>query len=238
MKLSVIIPAFNEERCLPATLTAIRNALSASQFPAEVIVVDNNSLDTTPLIAEQHGAKVIAETHRNISTVRNTGARNAKGDLLIFIDADTRVPVGLFEKIVEVMKDERCFGGAAGVDYERFRRWWVRLYAGGWEFWGRLFNMAQGANQFCRRTTFERVGGFDQTIFVGEDIEFYWRLSQFAKSNGGYLKFIKHPRVTTSSRRFDKMSLSKTLLLTNPMFIRLAWRRKGFWKDWYHEAVR
>lgn len=238
MKLSIIIPAYNEERCLPATLQSIQNALSLTQNPSEIIVVDNDSNDRTGTIAEESGATVIVETRHNISRVRNTGAAQATGDVLIFIDADTRVPETLFQAIDAALHDEKCLGGAVGVDYERFRRWWVRLYASGWEFCGRLFNMAQGAAQFCRRQTFEQVGGYDDTIFVGEDVEFYWRLARFVKSTNGYLKFIEHPRVTTSTRRFDKMSLWKTLLLTHPVFIRLLWRKKRFWNDWYRNAVR
>ncbi len=172
------------------------------------------------------------------SRVRNTGAKNSTGDVLIFIDADTLVPDTLFHKITVVMEDEKCFGGAVAVGYEGFERKWMRFYLLGWAFWGKFFNMAQGAAQFCRKSIFEELEGYDQTIFMGEDVEFYWRLSKFAKRNKGYLYFVEHPKVITSTRRFDKMSLWKTFLLTHPIFIRLTWRKKSYWKDWYEKAVR
>jgi glycosyltransferase involved in cell wall biosynthesis len=238
MKLSVIIPAFNEENYLPATLESIRRSLGGVVIPAEIITVDNESTDRTAQIAAEQGAKVVSEKVRNISKVRNTGANNADGDILIFIDADTRVPGGLFEKIAEVMTEEKCFGGAVAVDYERFERLSMRLYQKGWKFWGEVFNMKQGAAQFCRREIFEQINGYDETIFLGEDIEFYWRLTKFARSGGGHLSFIEKPKVVTSARRFDKMSLWKTFLLTNPFFIFPNRRRKSVWKDWYEKAVR
>jgi len=238
MKLSVIIPAYNEELALPETLKRIGKALSIAACPSEIIVVDNDSQDKTKQLAEAFGAKVFLEKEHNISKVRNTGERNSSGDVLIFIDADTLVPDTLFKKIADVMEDEKCFGGAVAVEYGDFERKWMRFYLKGWTFWGKFFNMAQGAAQFCRRSNFKELEGYDQTIYMGEDVEFYWRLSKFAKQSKGYLFFVEHPRVKTSARRYDKMSLWKTFLLTHPIFIRLTWRKKSCWKDWYEKAVR
>ena len=76
------------------------------------IVVDNESEDKTRQIAESFGAKVVSESVHNIAKVRNTGGKNASGDVLIFVDADTLVPETLFRKIADAMEDEKCFGGA------------------------------------------------------------------------------------------------------------------------------
>jgi glycosyltransferase involved in cell wall biosynthesis len=252
MKLSVIIPAYNEEQCLPQSLERIgkalsiagcssENANSSSELAccfSEIIVVNNDSQDRTKRVAEDFGAKVVFEKEHNISRVRNTGAAHSDGEVLVFIDADTLVPDTLFQKIKAAMEDENYFGGAVAVEWGELQRKWMRLYLLGGKFWTTVFNMKQGAAQFCRRSVFEKLGGYDPTIFMGEDVEFYWRLSRFARLNGGHVYFIEDPKVITSARRFDRMSLSKTLLLTNPMFIRLAWRRKSYWKDWYEQAAR
>jgi glycosyltransferase involved in cell wall biosynthesis len=222
MKISVIIPAYNEERCLPETLRRIGRALSIAARPSEVVVVDNDSDDRT----------------KRVATVRNAGAAGSTGDVLIFIDADTLVPGTLFRNIAAALEDERCLGGAVAVEYGALARRWMRFYLAGWRFWGKVFNMKQGAAQFCRRRVFEELGGYDRTIFMGEDVEFYWRLAKLAQRERGYLHFVEEPRVTTSARRYDRMSLWKTLLLTHPVFIRLTWRRKSYWKDWYEKAVR
>lgn len=238
MKISVIIPAYNEAKYLPATLEKIRVALSKVDGDSEIIVVDNKSTDASGQIAGGFGAKVLTETEHNIGKVRNTGAKSAGGDVLVFVDADTLVPETLLQKIADAMTDDKCFGGAVAVGYEPFRRKWMKWYLKGWEFWGSFFNMKQGAAQFCRKPIFEELKGYDETIYMGEDIMFYWRLSKLAKKKGGYLSFIENPKVTTSARRFDKMSLGKTFLLTHPLFILLTSKKKRFWRDWYEKAIR
>jgi glycosyltransferase involved in cell wall biosynthesis len=238
MKISIVIPAYNEENYLPATLVKIGAALANVGCDSETIVVDNESTDKTRLIAESFGAKFFTETERNIAKVRNTGAKNSGGDVLIFVDADTLVPDSLFQKIADVMRDKKCFGGAVAVGYGEFRRKWMKFYLCGWQFWGAFFNMKQGATQFCRKSVFENLGGYDETIYIGEDVMFYWRLSKFARRANGYLFFIENPKVVTSARRFDKMSIWKILLLTHPLFILLTLKRKKFWRDWYENAVR
>ncbi|HEY0005482.1 MAG TPA: glycosyltransferase [Pyrinomonadaceae bacterium] len=238
MMISVVVPAYNEEKYLPETLKRIAQGLSVAGCPSEIVVVDNDSQDRTKEIAKGFGAGVFTETDHNIARVRNTGAENSKGDLLIFVDADTLVPDSLFLKIAEVMRDENCLGGAVSVEYEEFQRRWVRFYILGWKFWETVFNTKQGATQFCRRTVFSELGGYDVGVYVGEDVEFYWRLSKLAKQKAAFVSFIENPKVKTSARRFDKMSWWKTLLLTNPFFIALAWKRKRFWQDWYEKAVR
>ncbi len=238
MKISVVIPAYNEENYLPATLEKIRAGLENIDCDSETIVVDNESSDKTQLIAKHFGAQVLTETEHNIAKVRNTGAKNATGDVLIFIDADTLVPETLFQKIAAAMRDKNCFGGAVAVDYEQFERRWMKYYLLGGKLWLKLFNAKQGATQFCRSEIFQKLGGYDESIYMGEDVEFYWRLSKFAKEKGGRLFFVENPKVTTSARRFDKMSLWKTLVLTNPIFFLFTAKRKRFWRDWYEKPVR
>lgn len=238
MKLSIIIPAYNEQICLPKTLAAIDSALEKIHFPNEIIVVDNESTDKTAQIARGFGDAVVSETEHNIAKVRNSGANFATGDVLIFIDADTLVPETLFQKIADRMKDENCFGGAVAVDYGEFKRKWMRFYLRGWQFWGTLFNMKQGAAQFCRKSVFEELKGYDATIYMGEDVIFYWRLSKFARRKNATLFYIETPKVTTSPRRFDEMNLWKTFLLTHPLFILLAKKKEKFWRDWYEKLTR
>ena len=213
-------------------------ALKGREADAEVIVVDNMSTDQTARIAAGAGATVIEERVRNIGAVRNAGAAAATGEVFVFIDADTFVPETLFLKIHEVMADPKCFGGAVAYMYGKFRRWWMNWYAKGWEFWGRVFNMKGGAAQFCRASAFHAIGGYDESVYLGEDIEFYWTLQKYARESGGRLEFIDEPRVTPSTRRFDNMSAFKTLVVTHPVYIWINRKRAGAWKDWYEKAVR
>ncbi len=236
MKLSVIIPAFNEARCLPDTLAALQQA--AAGMSSELIVVDNQSTDDTRAIAERCGAIVASERIHNIARVRNTGAAKATGDLLVFVDADTVVPPTLLQHIQNVMHRDACVGGAVAVAYTPIRRAWMRWYLKGWAFWGRVFNMKQGAAQFCRVDAFRDVGGYDESIYVGEDIAFYWALARHARRTGRTLHFIEHPKVITSSRRFDGLNPWQVLVLTHPLVIWLNWRRASLWTSWYDTPVR
>ena len=236
MKLSIIIPAYNEENYLPATLDAI-NAAKASD--TEVLVVDNQSTDATRDIAVGRGAKVVTEIEHNIGKVRNTGAEAASGDVLVFIDADSIVRVGIFEKIVEAASDERCVGGYAAVEYEPIQnrtlvRWFTKLYP----ILGEWMKMRGGALQFCRPRVFRDLGGFDTTIYVGEDIDFAWRLDRLARDRDSHTAFIELPKVLTSSRRWQQMGFIRLMFFTHPITVFAARRVRYFWKDWYENAIR
>ena len=236
--ISVIVPAYNEEKLLPATLAAINNAL-VGVAARELIVVDNESSDKTREIAEKAGARVVTESVHNISRVRNAGAEKATGDVLIFIDADTVVRQGVFEKIEGAMAHPKCFGGSVAVEYEGpYTRFWMGFFMKLWVVLGKFTKMRQGALQFCRRDIFRQLGGYDETIYVGEDIDFHWRLDKLARRHGGHTSFIEEPRVVTSSRRWNRMGLIRMLFFTHPITIFLAWRTRSFWKDWYESAIR
>jgi glycosyltransferase involved in cell wall biosynthesis len=238
VKLSIVIPAYNEENYLPQTLDALNDALE--KIPqAEIIVVDNLSTDATPEIGKHYGAKVFIEYVRNIGAVRNAGAENATGDVLVFIDADTIVRPGVFEKLVEAMSDENCFGGSGAVEYEPIESrvvvaWFMLL----WPILGKLTNMHGGALQFCRADIFREIGGYDTTIYVGEDIDFHWRLDRLARDRNAHTAFVEEPKVLTSSRRWNRMGLVRMLFFTHPITVLLAWRMRSMWKDWYEDAIR
>lgn len=241
MNLTVIVPAFNEADYLPATLEAIEAAAEHSRVRSgadvDVLVVDNNSTDETAAIASSKGAAVVQEPVQGIARARNTGARHAQGDVLVFVDADVLLSPALLEAIQEAMSDPACVGGGVDVEY-RPERWSMRLYLRAWRLLARLMRLVQGATQFCRRDVFKQVGGYDERAWIGEDVDFYRSMERLARSAGGTVRFIEHPRVQASSRRFDRWPLWKTLLWTNPLFIALFRRRKAFWAGWYRRPVR
>ena len=113
--LSVVIPAFNEELYLPETLSRLRDAISACTCGVEIVVVDNQSGDRTADVARSFGATVIQEAVHNVARVRNAGANVARGDVLVFVDADTAVPRRFLERIAEAMTDSACMGGTADI---------------------------------------------------------------------------------------------------------------------------
>lgn len=241
MKLSIIIPAFNEEAYLPSTLDAIQTAAAhlraRSNVGIAIIVVDNNSEDDTAAVARSKGAMVVHEPVQGIARARNAGADYAEGDVFVFVDADVILPPTLLEEIHAAMSDPACVGGAVVVEYRPKRRT-MRLYLRAWRILSRLTGMAQGATQFCRKSVFDEVGGYDKKAWIGEDADFFWALKKYAKRTDLTVRFIRDPRVRASSRRFDKWPVWKILVWTNPVFIVLFRRRKAFWSGWYSRAVR
>src|SRR5436190_1863800 len=115
--ISFIVPAHNEELWIGKCLLSIRSATRAVVEPYEVIVVDDASTDGTSGISEQMGARTIRVEHRNISAVRNAGARAACGDVFIFVDADTQVNQKAVAAALSAL-GRGAVGGACVFDFD------------------------------------------------------------------------------------------------------------------------
>ena len=157
--------------------------------------------------------------------------------MLFFLDADTLVPPTVLARVVTVMSDPLSVGGAVDVHHCPSRAS-VRLYLHFWRVVGRLCGMAQGAAQFWDREQFFIHGGYDETIYMGEDVDFYWRMKRAARKQGRKLCYISDVQVLPSPRRFDRWPLWKTLVWTNPVLVVLLRHRKGPWRGWYEDVPR
>jgi glycosyltransferase involved in cell wall biosynthesis len=111
--ISFIIPAHNEERLIGHTLHQLARAALAAGHPFEVVVVDDASNDRTAAIAREHGARVIAVSHRQIAASRNAGARAASGVMFVFVDADTIVNEAVISAAVRAINQGAVGGGCA-----------------------------------------------------------------------------------------------------------------------------
>src|SRR5688572_20256314 len=112
--ISFVVPAHNEQTCLPATLTAIHNSARACNQEYEIIVVDDASMDATAEIASAHQALVVSVNHRQIAATRNSGARAATGERIFFVDADTLINTRTLQKALQAM-DRGAVGGGGSV---------------------------------------------------------------------------------------------------------------------------
>ena len=232
MRVSVIIPAWNEEAYVGNTLHALQTSAAECSIPVDVIVVDNLSSDETAGIAREAGADVVQEPVHNVALVRNAGARAAQGDILVFLDADTIVPPHFLPRIVQVMQAPAWCGGAADLIHRPSSRL-ARAYLLAWRMLGKVLGLAQGAAQFCRSDAFKHLGGYDETLFMGEDVDFYWRLRRYGK-----VEFLKDVQVVPSPRRFDSWPLWRILLWTNPLFVIFFRRFPHAWPGWYSHPPR
>jgi glycosyltransferase involved in cell wall biosynthesis len=204
--ISFIIPAHNEEACLPATLDALIAPADKVGHPYELIVVNDSSTDATGEVARRRGVRVIDVAYRHIAATRNAGARAARGDILFFVDADTHANDGAIAAGLTAIA-QGAVGGGCHFRYDGWIPWWARLLLPLGNAAGRLLTVSGGAFLFCRRSDFEAVGGFCERYFAAEDLAFVKAL----KRRGRFV--IPRPTVLTSNRKLCTMSLGRAVAL-------------------------
>jgi len=198
--LSFVIPAYNEEFELLETIRAIRTAADAATTQQyEIIVVDDGSTDRTADIATAEGTRLIQIQRRHIAASRNAGAHAANGDILFFVDADTRISPAHISGAIDALQ-AGCAGGGARVAIEGFVPLWARIFV---RLFGIVYfgnNLGAGAFLFTTSDNFEKAGGFDEQLFIGEEVYF----SQALKKLGRF-RLLKTP-VLTSGRKLRMYS--------------------------------
>ena len=204
-RFSLVIPAYNEAAWLPALLDTVDTARAQYRGGAEaieVIVANNASTDATAMIAKARGCRVTNVEKRMIAAARNGGAALALGEIICFIDADSRMHADTFNAIDAVLAERNVIVGATGVRPERwslgiFVTWLIAIPL--------VFLMKMDAGVvFCRRTDFEAVGGYDETLYYAEDVKLMIDLKRLGRTRGQHFKRPKGVLVITSSRKFDK----------------------------------
>lgn len=205
MRFSLIVPARNEERYLPRlldTVDAARARFGGGPEAVETIVADNVSTDCTAQIAHQHGCRVVTVEKRVIAAVRNGGARAARGEILAFVDADTRIHPETFNAIDTLMASGRVVAGATGIRLERMSL--------GLAFTLALFlpmvwttGLDTGVT-FCRKDDFETVGGYNENRRFAEDVQFLFDLKRLGRRRGQRLARARSAKAIASVRKFDR----------------------------------
>lgn len=213
MKISVIVPAFNEEKLLSESLRAMRSAMSAFTergWETELIVCDNNSSDRTGAIAKEEGAAVVFEPVNQISRARNTGARSASGDWLLFIDADSLPSAALLADMAGVVSGGGCLAGGSTVQMENGGLI-LNCLAFGWNSISRLRRWAAGSFVFVEREAFRELDGFSEELYASEEIELFQRLKRLARTRQKRIAILtKHP-LSTSARKVKLYSMGEWL---------------------------
>ena len=192
--ISIVIPAYNEESLIAATLRAVRGSADAAGEPYEIIVADDGSTDRTAEIARAGGAQVVSVQVRQIAAARNAGARVAAGDLLVFVDADTLVSPAVLQGAIAAVR-AGAVGGGSAAQTDSSDPWWgppLMVFAS-WLM--RTLGWAAGCFVFVRTDVFRRVGGFDELYFASEEIH----LSRAVKKHGRFV--ILREAVITSGRK-------------------------------------
>lgn len=197
--ISFVVPAYNEEHFLGRTLASIRVAADALCEPYEVIVADDGSTDATAAVAASFGTQVVSVQHRQIAATRNSGARKSSGEFLIFIDADTVVNETVVRAAVDAMR-QGAVGGGSSVRFDGRVPLYARILLPVMVRVFRAARLASGCFLFCTRNAFERVGGFDETLFGSEELT----MSRALKRVGRFV--VLRQEVITSGRKLRQYS--------------------------------
>jgi glycosyltransferase involved in cell wall biosynthesis len=231
MKISVIIPAFNEERLLGETLGKVSAALEAfveRGWETEIIVCDNNSNDRTAEVARAGGARVVFEPVNQIGRARNTGAATASGDWFLFVDADTHPSYDLLRDVAGQIQGGQCLAGGSTVCMHcdhTLANWALK----GWNRLSKLCRLMAGSFIFCEADAFRSVGGFSNVLFVGEEIDLSQKLKRVARKQSRRIVILHQHPITTSPRKIHLYSKGEYLAFMARLFFTLGrakrWRK-------------
>jgi rSAM/selenodomain-associated transferase 2 len=215
--ISIIIPALNEAQNIERTITSAQASESSSTAAVEIIVVDGGSTDATVEIAQALGAKIISAEQGRAHQM-NGGAQAASGRILLFLHADTCLPIG-FDRLVYATLQQppspllkTTIAGAFELKINGAARG-LRLVEWGVKWRSRWWQMPYGDQAiFLTAKTFQQVGGFPAMSLM-EDFELIYRLQKL-----GTIKILS-AAVVTSDRRWRQKGILKTTILNQIIVI-------------------
>ena len=221
-RISVVIPALNEEKFLPVLLESLKNQTFKDY---EVIVADAGSKDKTLEIAHSYGARVVPGGMPGPG--RNRGAEVATGEFLFFFDSDVLLPNDFLEKAMREMDDR--FIDLATCEFLPLSE--LTIDKAVFQLSNLIVKMNQNLNPraagfciFINRRLFNRVGGFDESVVIAEDHDLVERASKFRP-----LRFLKTTSLSVSVRRLDKEG--RLSLLQKYVKVEMHLLTKGSVKD-------
>ena len=232
LTISLVIPAYNEHEYIgPCLEYALRNAW---WYIDEIIVIDNASTDNTKKIAEKYeGVKVITEHNKWLTFARQRGYKEAKGDIIAYIDADTQMPKGRAKRIKNTFESNNRIWFFSGpysyydLNWYNFgnRLYWRILGYPSYLICGYLW---VGWNFAIKKSVLDKINGFDTTIlFYGEDTDIARRAAKVSKA-----KFSLKLLMYTSSRRFRWQGIWYTTYLYLLNFVSQSLLHKSAAKDY------
>jgi glycosyltransferase involved in cell wall biosynthesis len=222
VKISIVIPAFNEERLLGESLAQIKSAAGAFTsrgWEVELIVCDNNSTDRTAEIARAAGANVMFEPINQIGRARNSGAAAATGDWLVFVDADSHPSAELLADVAEQILAGRCLAGGATVQMDE-TNFSLHVALALWNWTSRFKKWMAGSFIFVEVAAFRQIGGFSRELFATEELDLSNRLKQLVRTTGRKIVILHRHPIKTSARKLKLYSLREIL----NQFIRAIFR--------------
>lgn len=231
MKISFVIPAYNEEALIGKCLESVQQELARGNYDAEVVVVNNASTDNTKKIAESFaGMRVVDEPKKGLVQARRAGFEATNGELVANIDSDTIVPEGWLATVNKEFSQDSNLVGLSGPYVYYDLPWHKRTLVYPWYFlgWAFLGFRIQGGNFVIRRDAWEKVGGFDTSIaFYGEDTDVAERLKKVGRVKFSW-KLVMH----STGRRLQKEGLFMTSFHYGMNFVWIVLFKRPFTRSY------
>jgi GT2 family glycosyltransferase len=206
IKFSIVIPAYNEEKYITKCLDSIAASSAAYKDQVEVIVVLNRCTDRTEEIASSYHCVIVKEDSKNLSKIRNAGAKAARGKIIVTIDADSWMSNNMLTEIENHLKTGKYIGGGVSMRAERLSMGIIAstltLFLVGIPIFMKHGFISIGL-LWCLKEDFEAINGFDEQLLMAEDVDFAIRLKERGKKSGKGYATITKAHITTSSRKFD-----------------------------------
>jgi glycosyltransferase involved in cell wall biosynthesis len=240
LTISFVVPAYNEERHLGRTLSAIIAEAQRTRCKVEIIVVNNASTDGTGALAASFpGVIVVDEPEKGLVKARRAGFERATGDLIANVDADTIVTDGWLARVLDYFRSQPGLVALSGpyiyYDVPKTTRAAVRaFYIMGYAFYvlNRFVlgvgSMLQGGNFVVRRNALVAIGGYNERFsFYGEDTDLARRLHEI-----GAVKFTFRLPALSSGRRLLEEGLLRIGLRYSMNFVWATFRHRPFTDEW------
>jgi len=215
-KISVIIPAHNEEKYIVKCLDSIRIAESNIDVPVEIIVSLNRCTDNTEKIAKKFKAVTVKEDEKNIAKIRNAAVKASTGDILVTIDADSWMSPYMLQEVILKMQSEKYIGGGVRVKPERMS---IGIFFSVLMVAPYMLKARISAGMFwLSKRNFESIGGFDESHVSVEDYYFALKLKAYGKQKRLKYGTIRQEHIITSCRKFDQFG--DWYLFKNPKLVK------------------
>ena len=233
MTISVVIPAHNEEPLLRRCVVSVEQAAARAATSVDLTVVANRCTDGTANLAESLGARVVTSEARNLASVRNAGIDAGTGEIVVTVDADGIIHPDTFREVTRRIDSGSYVGGGVRVVPERWSAGIAVTYAL-MEAITAVTRVAGGL-YWARRDDVEAVGGFDESVLVGEDVAFARRLRARGRATGRRFTSLRSTPLTASCRKFDAYGDWHMLTMARdlPAVLRSRSGRDTEWVDRY-----
>jgi glycosyltransferase involved in cell wall biosynthesis len=224
--LSVIIPAHNEERYISRPLSSLKKQTYGN---FEIIVIEDTCDDKTGIIARGYGAKVIQVKTKNLPKNRNIGVKKARGEIIVFIDADVRISRDYLKKIVDSV-DKGYISGRPNYYFDS-----NNVLIKNHLFFNNLLKMRYYPHTcFVLKKCFHKIGGYDESMNNWEDLDFSERINKIGRS------CCIDAKAYNCERRFIKKGIIKEMLyeFTSPLLFFISYRLMKIKKTTNHGIIR